>query len=90
MSMKAGIEQIIGRTVEAVLTCEREGIAQPRNQVFLVFTDGSFYELYGDDIHCCSGVSSKGGLQAALDCARLLTGGTIKCYTSRPVNESVQ
>lgn len=90
MSMKSGIVQIIGKTVEAVLTQEREESTPPRHQVFLIFTDGSYYELYGEDINCCGGVSMKGGLMAALDYARIFPGGRINCYTRHPDNESVQ
>jgi hypothetical protein len=88
--MKSGIGQIIGRTVEAVLTHERGDGTPPRHQVFLIFTDGSYYELYGDNINCCGGVSMKGGLKAALDYARVFPGGTITCYLRQPAGEQVQ
>ncbi len=44
MAFKAAVEDIIGKTIKHVVV--KEGERQPRSQVFLVFTDGSYYEFY--------------------------------------------
>ncbi len=45
--MKPALREILGRTIEAVVVSE-DNLAGPRDQVFLVFSDGTCYELYGD------------------------------------------
>ena len=42
--MNPGLAQILGRTIAHVLVKERG--TTPRSQVFLVFTDGTYYEFY--------------------------------------------
>jgi hypothetical protein len=44
MAFKAAVADIIGKTIKHVVV--KEGERQPRSQVFLVFTDGSYYEFY--------------------------------------------
>jgi hypothetical protein len=44
MAFKAAVADIIGKTIKHVVV--KEGDRQPRSQVFLVFTDGSYYEFY--------------------------------------------
>ena len=43
--MKSYIEQIVGKTIAGVIV--READSEPRRQVFLVFTDDTHFELYG-------------------------------------------
>jgi len=43
MALKAAVADIIGKTIKHIVV--KEGDRQPRSQVFLVFTDGSYYEL---------------------------------------------
>ena len=45
--MKDGVRQIVGRTISSVVISERNS-GGPSTQVFLVFTDGSCFEFYGD------------------------------------------
>jgi hypothetical protein len=55
-TMKAGARNIVGRTISGVLLSENNPTG-PSTQVFLLFTDGSCLEFYGD-IHCseiCAG-----------------------------------
>jgi len=53
--MKSGIKQIIGKIISGVIVKESGG--SPRQQVFLIFNDGTYFELYGNSITCCSGLN---------------------------------
>ena len=44
MAFKAAVETIIGKTVKHVVV--KEGSTPPQSQVFLVFTDDTYYEFY--------------------------------------------
>jgi hypothetical protein len=90
MSLKPAIELIIGKTVESVVLHERDLNTRAPSQVFLVFTDGTYYELYGTDINCCGSLDPRGGIKAALDYTRLFPGGTITCYTRETEEECFQ
>jgi len=43
--MKSYIEQIVGKTIAGIVI--READTDPRRKVFLVFTDDTHFELYG-------------------------------------------
>lgn len=45
--MKPAMREIIGRTIDTIVVSE-DNSSGPRDQVFLIFTDGTCYELYGD------------------------------------------
>ena len=53
--MKLGLGETVGKTIAAVIVAKGK---RPRNQVFLVFTDGSSLELYGEDFTCCAGLDA--------------------------------
>ena len=55
--MKEGLKDIVGKTVTAVAVAENEANS-PHHQVFLVFSDGTYFEFYGDQINCCAGVDA--------------------------------
>jgi len=42
--MKAEIQKIIGKTIKGVVVAE--GFRGPQSQLFLIFTDNTFYEIY--------------------------------------------
>lgn len=44
--MKSYVEQIVGKTIAGVVI--READSDPRRKVFLVFTDETHFELYGE------------------------------------------
>ena len=67
MSMRSGIREIIGKTISGVLVSECP--EEPRTQVFLVFADGTHYELWGW-INSASGVDRRGGMELAERSAR--------------------
>jgi len=78
--VKSGLKDMIGRTVSAVVIAERPH--SPKVLLFLAFTDGTFYEIYGDDIHATSGVCN-GGAQDAATYANLFSPEKLDTYTSR-------
>jgi CheY-like chemotaxis protein len=45
--MKPAMREIIGRTIDTIVVSE-DNSSGPRDQIFLIFTDGTCYELYGD------------------------------------------
>ena len=53
MTVKSDIRGILGKTITGVLVSANP--RQPPTQLFLVFSDGTFYEIYGQ-------LSSAGGL----------------------------
>ncbi len=55
--MKEGLKEIVGKTVSAVAVADNE-TQSPHHRVFLIFSDGTYFEFYGDQINCCSGVDS--------------------------------
>lgn len=52
--MKGGLKHVIGKKIAGVVVASSE--RSPKQQVFLVFTDGSCFELHGNDFSCCSGL----------------------------------
>ena len=54
--MKDGLKEIIGRQIAAVVVASSDK-RSPRNQVFLVFSDGSNFEFWGDTFSCCGSVN---------------------------------
>jgi hypothetical protein len=75
--MKDGLKHIIGRQIAAVIVAKSDK-RSPRNQVFLVFTDGSNFELYGDAFTCC------GDVDRTRDIARYIASGggqVVRVYT---------
>jgi hypothetical protein len=65
--MKPGVKNIVGKTIAAVLVKERANT--PRGQVFLVFSDGTYFEFY----------ATEGNIQGASD-LRHGTFGDVKAY----------
>ena len=51
--MNTAIRDIVGKQIERVV---KEADRSPTSQVFLVFNDGTYYELY-----CCDGVIKGAG-----------------------------
>ncbi len=60
--MKNAIRDIVGKTITGVVV--KASDRAPRSQVFLVFSDGTYYELYSvSDIKGAGGIDT-GGLEA--------------------------
>jgi hypothetical protein len=58
--MKSGVREIVGKTIAGVVVKESDGL--PRRQVFLLLTDGTYFEFYGV-LYGISGVRN-GSLEA--------------------------
>lgn len=57
--MLRGLEQLKGKTIENVVVAK--GAKAPKVQVFLQFTDGTYYEFYSDwDIRSSSSLGEGG------------------------------
>ena len=52
--MKDGVKDIVGKTITSVVV--GSGDMPPRAQVFLIFTDGTSFEFYGEAFSCCGGL----------------------------------
>ncbi len=70
---QAGLQQIIGKTIKAVVVRDAHGTTPPA-QVFLVFTDGTSLEIYGELL--AAGSLDTGGVEAAVAYAERF-GGTV-------------
>ena len=80
--MKDGFKEIIGRQIAAVVVARSE-TASPRHQVFLVFTDGSNFELWGDSFSCCGGVDRTRDIERYVKSG----GGKITNVYTNPIHE---
>lgn len=63
--MKDGIQQTIGKTITGIVV-GYNARRDPTNQVFLVFDDGTYFEFWGAQFSCASGVD-RGGVAEAVD-----------------------
>jgi len=62
--MKSGAREILGKTIKAIIEKESDDGLPPRSQVFLVFTDGTYFELYSShSIICGTNGVDKGGVE---------------------------
>ena len=73
--MKESFGEIIGKTVECVIVSDRNSVG-PLTQVYLLFTDGTSLELFGD---VQAGKLERGDQEAVLNYVRK-SGGTIRQY----------
>jgi hypothetical protein len=65
--MKAyAFNEIVGKTITSVVVTRTN--LDGNTQVFLVFSDGNYFELYGGNFTCASGLND-GGVEGALRCA---------------------
>ncbi len=78
MIMKEGLGDILGKTISAVVVAENN--RQPRHQVFLVFSDDTQLELYGEAF-TCSGSLDRGGVPRAESYAKKLGARITEIYS---------
>lgn len=57
--MKLGINNIIGKKIASVVVTEKIG-RTPRLQAYLVFSDDTYLEFYGDYFECTNGLCDGG------------------------------
>ncbi len=60
MRVKGAFEKLIGKRIKGVVVKESSDL--PRAQVFLLFSDDTFFEFYGETISGCNTVDH-GGLE---------------------------
>jgi hypothetical protein len=75
MAIKSAIRDVIGRTSAGVFITKNRG--EPQNQLFIVFSDGTHYEIWGH-VSTAGGVD-RGGLDEAERYARSF-GGELTRY----------
>jgi len=63
--MKNGLKDIIGKQITTVVVAKSD--LAPKQQVFLVFADGTRFELYGESFSCCSGLDRAEGIEAYVE-----------------------
>lgn len=61
--MKDGIREIIGKNISGVVVAQND--KSPRIQLFLTFTDGTYFEIWGDNFSCAGGIDRGGAATAA-------------------------
>ena len=59
--MKNGLKDIIGKRIVSVVVAD--SARNPRQQVFLVFSDGTRFEFWGENFSCCSGLDQAAGIE---------------------------
>jgi hypothetical protein len=62
MSLNSHLQELIGRRIVGVVAMESE--RNPRARINLVLDDGSYLEIYGNDLHNAKGCWP-GGMEAA-------------------------
>jgi len=65
--MKNGLKDIIGKHITAVVVARSD--RAPKQQVFLVFSDGTRFEFWGECFSCCSGLDRAEGIEAYVESA---------------------
>ena len=55
----------------------------PRNQVFLVFSDGTRFEFWGDNFSCCGGLDDGKTIQRYVDSNH---GEIVRVYDEAPIS----
>jgi hypothetical protein len=63
--LKTGLKHIIGKEITAVVVASSD--RAPKHQVFLVFADGTRFELHGESFSCCSGLDRAEGIEAYVE-----------------------
>ena len=63
--MKDGLKDIVGKVIKEVVVGKNDQ-RDPANQVFLVFEDGTMFEVWGPLFSCAGGVD-RGGVEEATD-----------------------
>ena len=59
--MKPGLGDIVGKTIFSIVVADCK--SGPRHQVFLVFSDGTYFEFYGESFNCNDGVCHGDAIQ---------------------------
>lgn len=76
--MKSGLKDIVGKTVKNVVVAKKDR-GNPRNQVFLVFDDNTYFEFWGELFSCAGGVDA-GSIQDAISYAERCSAEIVDIY----------
>ena len=63
--MKDGLKYLIGKRIAGVVVATSK--RTPKQQVILVFSDGSRFEFHGENFSCCSGLDDGRTIQRYVD-----------------------
>ncbi len=83
MKVRGGFEKMIGKRIKGVVV--KEGNDLPFAQVFLLFSDNTFFEFYGNTISGCNDIDN-GGLEAV----RSYMAGPSRRIMLEKVDESIR
>lgn len=83
--MKDGLKYLIGKRIAGVVVATSKH--SPRQQVFLVFSDGSRFEFYGENFSCCSGLDDARTIQRYVDSGQ---GEIVRVYAGTAGADSEQ
>lgn len=61
--MKTGIKDIVGKQIVGVVAA-RHRSGDPRQQLFLIFSDGTSLEIYGEGFNCGGSLDKYDGLDS--------------------------
>lgn len=56
--MRGNFEKLLGKTIKGVIIKQDNG--SPQNQIFILFTDDTYFEIYGDDMRGARGLDVGG------------------------------
>jgi hypothetical protein len=73
--MKEGVKEIVGKRVIGIVVAENK-LRDPKNQLFLLFGDNSYFELYGAQFRGAGGLDD-GGVNTITECVKE-AGGVVK------------
>ena len=84
--MKDGVKQIIGKEISAVIVVESQ--RAPTCQMFLVFLDGTYFEIWGDTFTGAGGVDHGGASDVIREISA--SGGRVTDIYLHPSSPSLQ
>ena len=61
--MKGAVKDIVGKKITGVVVREATWRSPPQTQLFLIFSDGTYYEFYSDSNITGTGGVDKGGIE---------------------------
>ena len=73
--MKEGVAHIVGKRIAGVVVAHSP--RGPKQQVFLVFDDGTRFEFWGENFSCCAGLDKAHGL---VDYVEMAGGEIVRLY----------
>lgn len=75
--MKDGIQKVLGKKISGVIVAQKN--ESPRKQLFIIFSDDTHLELWGDQFTCASGLDN-GGIAEAVSYAKSIGAEVTRIY----------